>query len=426
MKVSLVVDSVSRRAGGVFFSVNSLALSLPPSGIITSVHGLRDADSDKDQESWGDLELSIHQTVGPRGIGYSPELTRSLLAGDQDLVHSHGVWQAQSHSIHTWHRRRQRPYLISPHGMLDPWALAQSRWKKRLAALFFENAHLRDSSCLHALCQSELESIRAHGLKNPVCLIPNGVVLPDYSERLAGGGGQQRENPILDFQSNAPRILLFLGRLHPKKGLMNAVRAWKEVTGHGSPAMGQDEWQFVIAGWNQGGHGDELKTLCQELGLSYSDTPASEFLESSSTALSPPPTALCQPPTVIFTGPVFGETKDALLRRADAFILPSFSEGLPMAVLEAWAHGLPVLMTDHCNLPEGFREGAALHIGTGVPSIAEGIRVLFQGSCQDLESMGAKGRTLVEKRFTWPKVAAQMKEVYEWMVGGGNKPGSVV
>ena len=184
--------------------------------------------------------------------------------------------------------------------------------------------------------------------------------------------------------------------------------------------------------------------------------------------------------SVAFLGPAFGEAKDQLLRRAHAFILPSFSEGLPMAVLEAMAYRLPVLMTDHCNLPEGFAAGAAIRIGTDVESIAEGMRQLMSmpggeelsvvgcrlsdelyvsakhsssslqmlgsqreqsattrssdnrqpttdniSSTASLASMGARGRALVESQFTWPQVAAQMKEVYEWVLGGGEKPDCV-
>ncbi len=402
MKVSQVVDSVSRNAGGVFFSVNSLAHALSRLGIDLSIHGLRDAFSEDDKPAWSPLELHLHGTVGPRGLGFSPSLTRTLLGGTDDLLHVHGAWQAQSHSVHTWHRRTRRPYLISPHGMLDPWALSRSRFKKRLAALAYERAHLRDAGCLHALCSQEVDSIRNYGLRNPVCLLPNGVDLPGAWK------GEPGARP-----SEGSRVMLFLGRLHPKKGLVNALRAWARVV--------EDlrDWQFVIAGWDQGGHGEELKQLCKELGLPCSDTAAAAFLKEQ----DEPGTG--EAGRVVFAGPAFGGEKDALLRRADAFILPSFSEGLPIAVLEAWAYGLPVLMTDHCNLPEGFTAGAAIRIGTDPGDIVAGFRELFEGSPRDLEAMGAKGRSLVEAQFTWPKIASQMKEVYSWMLGGGPRPGFV-
>jgi poly(glycerol-phosphate) alpha-glucosyltransferase len=122
---------------------------------------------------------------------------------------------------------------------------------------------------------------------------------------------------------------------------------------------------------------------------------------------------------VVFFGPAFGEEKEALLRSADAFILPSFSEGLPMSVLEAWSYGLPVVMTPECNLPEGFACDAALEIRSGEGSqgsdfsFQHGLRALLEMSGAQRGSMGMRGRRLVEDRFTWPKVAAQMKALYE-------------
>jgi len=401
MKVAHVVDSVSRNAGGVFFSVNSLAHALSRREIDVSVHGLRDGSSEADAPAWAPLSLRIHAPMGPRGLGFSPSLTKALLAGEDDLLHVHGAWQAQSHSVNVWHRRTRRPYLISLHGMLDPWALSRSRGKKWLAALAYERAHLRHAACLHALCGPERDSIRRYGLKQPVCLIPNGVDLPETDAAILNGG-----------KGNEPRTLLFLGRLHPKKGLVNALRAWARVMARAESGA----WRFIIAGWDQGGHGEELKSLCRELGLSFSVVPEGEAALSSIES---------REGSVMFHGPVFGEAKEALLRRADAFILPSFSEGLPMAVLEAWAHALPVLMTDFCNLPEGFAAGAALRIGTDAETIAEGLNELFEGSATDQRAMGARGRRLVEERFTWPRVAAEMEEVYRWLVGGGSKPGCV-
>ena len=171
-------------------------------------------------------------------------------------------------------------------------------------------------------------------------------------------------------------------------GNVNALRAWRRNQGSG--VRGQEEWQFVIAGWDQGGHRAELEQLCRELGVSAAGVSVEEFLTSrepcaplgkSATVMDAPLQAsigrdeavppcrtsdLRHPTSVVFTGPAFGQAKDALLRRADAFILPSFSEGLPMSVLEAWAYGLPVLMTEQCNIPEDFAAGAALRIGTEV------------------------------------------------------------
>jgi poly(glycerol-phosphate) alpha-glucosyltransferase len=233
--------------------------------------------------------------------------------------------------------------------------------------------------------------------------------------------------------------LLFLGRLHRKKGLVNALRAWSEIRGQESGVRGQDEWQFVIAGWDQGRHEAELQRLCLEIGLGFGEVSVSEFLDQglTSTAEWPGEGSLPQNSSdhrsratrngasVLFVGPAFGSQKDALLREASAFILPSFSEGLPMSVLEAWSYSLPVLMTDECNLPEGFAANAALRIGTDVVRIAEGLRLLFESPISDLRSLGDNGRLLVSERFSWPMIAAQVKQVYEWILGGGVAPDCV-
>jgi poly(glycerol-phosphate) alpha-glucosyltransferase len=129
---------------------------------------------------------------------------------------------------------------------------------------------------------------------------------------------------------------------------------------------------------------------------------------------------------VVFLGPQFGDAKTACYQHCDAFILPSFSEGVPMVVLEAWAYSKPVVMTPECNLPEGFTTNAAIRIETDVESIVHGLEQLFQSSSSVLCSLGVNGRALVARKFVWPRIAEQMAGVYEWMLGGGPKPDCVI
>jgi poly(glycerol-phosphate) alpha-glucosyltransferase len=131
-------------------------------------------------------------------------------------------------------------------------------------------------------------------------------------------------------------------------------------------------------------------------------------------------------PSVSFVGPVTGAAKEELFRRASAFILPSFSEGLPMAVLEAWSFGLPVLMTDECHLTSGFDAGAARRIEPRVASIVDGLEdFAVRAKRSELAPMGARGRALVERRFSWPLIGDQMAGVYEWLLGAA-RPACVV
>ncbi len=161
-----------------------------------------------------------------------------------------------------------------------------------------------------------------------------------------------------------------------------------------SEDFGSDRWVLAIAGWDQGGYEKELKRIAAV-------------------------------PSVVFLGPLFDEDKDTAYRVCDAFILPSLSEGLPITVLEAWAYAKPVLMTRECNLPEGLTAGAALQIGIAPEEIAAGVKQLTEMSDDDRRAMGDRGRTLVATKFSWPQIGEQMRSVYDWVLGGGQKPETI-
>ena len=410
MKVAMTTGSLSRNAGGLFESVRAMGKGLSELGMGVSVYGLRDQNWERDEEAWAPLSARAFSFVGPRALAWSPDMDATLGEALPDLIALQGLWQYSSIATRRQWRRNGTPYVISPRGMLDKWALANSRWKKVLAAFVFENAVLRDAACLHALCESEADAMRAYGLRQRIEVVPNGVELVDL---------------LTTEHTERRRMLLFLGRIHPKKGLVGALRAWAELRNSPSTIRDSAEWQFVIAGWDQGGHEAELKALSGELGLKVFTFQSSvlsgldDDLKLNSCKLkTPSPEA--EDADVLFFGPAFGEEKDALLRSADAFILPSFSEGLPMSVLEAWSYGLPVVMTPECNLPEGFAKQAALEIRSGEGSFQgadfsfqQGLRTLLEMSDRERAEMGGRGRRLVEEKFTWQKVAAQMKELYE-------------
>ena len=409
MTIGFITPSISRKAGGIFEIERRLAQELHKGGVEIEIFGLNDEFTAEDANQWTPLNPKTHPVSGVRSFGYSPALLKGILESPADLMHLHALWMHTSVVTRRWHLAKGKPYVVTPNGMLEPWALSNSGFKKKIAGFLYEDRMLHRAACLQANTEKELRDFRAYGLKNPVCVIPNGVDLLDT------------ETLKTETLKSGRKILLFLGRLHPKKGLVNALRAWAKIRGQGAEVRSQEEWQFVVAGWDQGGHEAELKRLCKDLGLSYSDIPAASFLAENLTSdLSSLSSA-----SVVFVGPAFGEHKDALLRRASAFILPSFSEGLPMSVLEAWSYRLPVLMTENCNIPEGFVADAALRIGTDVENIAEGLSLLFRAPISTLRSLGENGRTLVERQFAWPQIAAQMKEVYDWVLGGGEVPGCV-
>jgi len=386
MKIACLIASVSRKAGGLHESVRRLCQSLNSQpGAEVHVLGMVDEHTHDDVSSWAPLPTHVFPVRGPRDFGYAPRLKEKLFELDADLLLTHGLWMYPTVVALAWHRRTGRPFMINPHGMLDPWAVNNSCWKKRIAGLFHENSSLRKAACVRALCQSEAGSIRAYGLRNPICVIPNGMDMP--------GESVAAPPPWQGRVAAGRNVLLYLGRIHPKKGLPHLLRAWALLRKRRSIQTG--DWDLVIAGWSQNGHEQELKNLARQLGITGG---------------------------VHFPGPQFGDAKTAAYHHADAFILPSVSEGLPMVMLEAWAHQLPVIMTPQCHLPEGFEAGAALVAEPEITSIVQGLETLFSMDRTERTRMGHCGHQLAAERFNWPRIGMQMHDVCQWLLGEAGPP----
>ncbi|BCP53479.1 poly(glycerol-phosphate) alpha-glucosyltransferase [Kaistia sp. 32K] len=385
--VAMVMGRLSRASGGIFEAVAGLAPALRSRpGIEVDVFGLQHPVSAAQDLERGGVPAQAFPTRGFPSFGYSPALDRALRASSADLLHVHGLWMYPSVAAPRWAAARKAPYIVTPHGQLDRWALAHRRWKKRLAGFAYEMRHLRGASCLHALCEAELASIRAIGLTNPVCVVPNGVHPPMPTANVA---------PL--WRSRVPgraSILLFLGRLAPQKGIPNLLQALAIAR----DAAASKAWHLVIAGWGDPDYRARLEHMAATLGL--------EGL-------------------VHFVGPQFGEEKARSLAAADAFVLPSLSEGLPIAVLEAWAARLPVLMTPQCNLPEGFARAGAIRILPEPDSIATGLRELFAMPMTRRLEVGMLGAALIQERYTWSRAAGDMESVYRWLLGLAARPATV-
>jgi poly(glycerol-phosphate) alpha-glucosyltransferase len=393
MRIAILTASVSRLAGGLFTSVRELAQALRAAGVEPVILGAADRHTQEDLGAWGPLQPAVHAPLGPRSFGFAPGYAATLRRTAAEIASVHGLWMYPSVCGLRWTQRTGRPHMVSPEGMLDAWALAHSRWKKQLAARLYELHNLRTAACLRALCAAEAEAFRNFGLRNPICIVPNGVTVPAGSR----AGRRPAARACLaaaDRRMGSRRVLLHLGRLHPKKGLPALLAGWKAAQREAAAG----DWLLALAGWDQAGHERRLRRLASELDIEDS---------------------------VLFCGPQFGADKEAWLDAADAFVLPSLSEGLPVSVLEAWARELPVLMTAPCNLPEGFAAGAALPVESEAASIARGLAELFALSDAQRGEMGARGRALVQARYQWHTAAAGFLAAAQWVLGGGPPPACV-
>jgi glycosyltransferase involved in cell wall biosynthesis len=398
-----MLTGISRNEGGIFFAVRSLAQALCHLHIDVGVISHIDEHTFDDMPRWDPLSISLYSSLGP--LKNSLQLRRILKQTKADLLHVHGLWRDQQWAALQWQIQHMKPVVVSPHGMLDPWAVSHSAWKKKIIGKLFADAALHKATCLHALCQAEVLAIREYGLNNPIALIPNGIDLPDLPPAEKKSAGIQ----------NRPKRLLFLGRIHPKKGIAELIRAWGCFVR--TSAFTTVPWQLLIVGWDDGGHRAGLQRLATDLHIKWRD-----YSSDPAAALDAEENSSCN---LFFYGPLFDHAKDAIFRTVDAFILPSFSEGLPMSVLEAWAYELPVTMTDFCNIPEGFAADAALRIEPNRQSIAGGLERLAEMADNELIKIGRNGRVLVERNYTWPKLAHDMASVYRWCLGG-EQPGCVI
>ncbi|MDP8989685.1 MAG: glycosyltransferase [Acidobacteriota bacterium] len=292
-------------------------------------------------------------------------------------IHIHGVWEPHCAVTASLARACKRPYIISAHGMLDRWALHQKRLKKALYAALIELGNLQRAACLRALTRDEADDYRRIGLTNPIAIIPNGVDVPrGVNAELFWEG-----NPDL----RGKRIALFLGRLHPKKGLHLLLQAWARA------ARAEMNLHLVIAGPDSDNTQASLERMVDDLNLRH---------------------------CVTLAGMLSGARKWSALAAANLFVLPSYSEGFSIAVLEALAMRLPVLVSHPCHIPEVSEFKCGWVIEPELTPLEEAIEEFSHLSPHAAALMGQRGRTLIEDRFWWPVIGRQMSEVYDWALGG--------
>ena len=302
---------------------------------------------------------------------------------EADGVHIHGIWEAGTSIAAVAARSLGKPYVLSAHGMLEPWALAQKRVKKLVYRFLVERSNVAGAACLHALTRREAEQFKRFGARSPIAIVPNAVECPAD----ATGELFLDRYPVL----NGKRIVLFLARLHPKKGLDLLLSAWASMSARFPGA------HLVIAGPDSEGTEARLRGVV-----------ATSHLEDS----------------VLFTGMLRGAMKWSALAAAEAFILPSSSEGLSVGVLEAMGMGLPVLITHACNMPEVASHCAGWVVEPTLEQVRGALEKLLRNTPETSRSIGRCGAMLVQSRYSWPVVAQQMAEVYDWVLGG-RKPESV-
>lgn len=378
-KVLFSTGSLFDQSSGPFASLFGTIQALSQAGCSSMVLGSRGYRDILDPTFWGGQEVHAFRRIGPYSWHWTPGLPAFLKRCRFQVASIQGIWQVSSGMVSRHCIHHGIPYMVTPHGMLNKVALAISPFKKRVASSLYVRSMLREASCIHALNNAEHDAIRLLGFSNPICVLSNGVSASDI---LQGKPSNIREKTVL-----------YLGRLHPIKGLDLLIEAWASTRG---AAAG---WRLRIAGPSSGDTDLLLKKLARNLS-------ASDSIE--------------------FVGPVFGAAKKELLGAASWFVLPSRSEGFPMTPLESLACGTPVVITPECNLPEVIADGAGIDAGSSVDSLKRSLIQAMTMPTLAYTKMVESAGACLRHRFSWSKIASELLAVFQWMAGYRDEPKAIV
>lgn len=300
-----------------------------------------------------------------------------------NLVHTNTVFAPLVLVTHWVCKFFQIPYIVTPHGMLEPWALSYKAWKKRLYYALFEKPALQQASAIQVLAATEANNLNSLGLKRPLVVVPNGIHDQEF---------ETLPDPDIFYQqfpaTRNKTLILFLGRIDPKKGLDLLAPAFAKVH------QQFPETHLVVAG------PDSIGFLPKAQGYFAQE----KCLEA-----------------VTFTGMLTGSLKHAALAAASLYVAPSYSEGFSMSVLEGMASGLPCVITTACNFPEAAAVKAAHVVNIDANEIANALMYCLSNP-QEAKAMGDRAREFIFQNYTWDRAAQKLIEVYQAVINGKSLP----
>ena len=371
MKVLQTIVSFGSHDGGTSTCTYDLLSTINRIGYSTDLLTLQSADLMGNGEVW--MKVLSNDAITP--YGYSRNIQCFLEQSDYELYHTNGMWMYCNHETCRIARKKNRPYIITPHGMLYPQALARSAWKKKLMlTMGGVNKDLELADCIHCTCMEEMKHYRDLGYKNPVAVIPNPVPIPSFINELTN------ERKI--------KRIGFLGRLHPRKNVEALLDAWILLEAKVKDA------QLVIMGKGDFAYEKILKEKVKQSGLM----------------------------NVEFAGFVNGREKLERLASLTALCVPSDFENFGMIVTEALSVGTPVI----ASLGTPWQELNTAHCGYWVSNdikiLVETIENVLSLPEDKIRCMGDNGKKLIQEKYQDTQVAKMMIQLYDWLITGSGKP----
>lgn len=306
------------------------------------------------------VNVKFFKTSVLRWFSMIKEFSFFLEKEKPNLVHINGIWSPQNWEFQKAAQKLGIKVIVSPHGMLEPWIMAHSPLKKKIALFLYQRKAIQQSALIHATAQMEAENIQTLGFKNPICIIPNGIDLNDVKG-------------IKEYYGT--RKMVFLSRIHPKKGIELLLEAWRNSNTNG--------WLLEIAG-----NGDE--NYIANLNQSAQDLK-----------------------NVHFVGAKYGEAKWNFLRSADVMVLPTHSENFGIVVAEALAVGVPVITTQGTPWEDLVMHQCGWWINLSVSNLEKIIALVTQIPANELATMGRNGRKLVVDKYDVKTVTNKIVDLYQ-------------
>lgn len=377
MKITHCISSIDQSTGGPARSVTHLVKELGKIEAISQVNLLSLKSKNPLILKFSNPKLKL-KFFKARLFGYSEELKINLQSIQTMLYHGQGLWQLTVHQMVLAARMKNIPYVISIRGMLEPWSLEQSKIKKKTAMLLFQHEDLKKANCLHATALMEVESIRKLGFKNPIACIPNGINIDEFPQK------EYNE------QSPRKRKVLFLSRIHPKKGIELLISAWESID-----FELRKNWIIDIAGNGENEYVNQINNLIKIKGFENQ---------------------------IKIVGPKFGQEKLSLYHSADLFVLPTYSENFGIVIAEALSCGIPVITTKGTPWEEIELTNSGKWIEIGKKPLLNALKEMMGKSDKERYVMGQNGHNLIVQNYSMVSVAKKMADLYHWILLKGEQP----
>ena len=370
MKVLSFVTSLKLTDGGPSRSVPMQAKGLAELGVDVTLMTIRSENMNVHAIEGTTVKLKV---LGPSFS--KKEISQYLSEERFDLIQIQSMWEWPYHKVMEAARRLGIPYIVTPRGMLEPWSLSQKAWKKKLAWWLYQRNDVQKSACVFTTARMEADHVGDLGISTWKSVIPNGIETDSY--------------PCKKSVDIIKKQVLFLSRVHVKKGIEILFDAWKRIHSDYS------DWRLLVVGNGEAGYITSLENRMESLGLKDS---------------------------IEILPPVFGNEKIQLYQESSLFCLPSFSENFGMVIAEAMSCGTPVITTTNCPWDILNETNTGWCIDLSVDNLERALREAMAMSCAELYDMGQRASKLIYDNLDYRSVTRMTLRLYDWLLSGGNKP----